>query len=197
MDAWRRRMGAKGGYTLLEAVLALIIASGAILTIALGLLTSGNADQHTNSRQRVNLALSTFTENLKYSLSECPAVSSPAPSSGRPANPPSHATTLLDRTLEKAEVAKWVDRGIVFTVTDVEYGDTDPYDFGAGVPEAFDGACSDPAPTGPSDLRPPPWYPVIRVTVQACFGLAPDAVDCPEGEPVEQVSVVKRGGRRG
>ncbi len=128
-----RRRG-QGGFTLIEAVLSLVVVSIAILSIAAGLFTSARADNRTNEQLRGNLALATFTENLRY-----------VPSGGAGCSSSDHAATLLANTLLEPEVGEWVDRGMVFAVTDVEYA---CWQVDAG-DEDFTAPCNAPGPTSP------------------------------------------------
>jgi Tfp pilus assembly protein PilV len=181
----------QSGVTLIEAVLSLIVVSVAIISIAGGLLTSVRVDDKANRRQRANLALTTFVENMPY-------VSPPGSCA---TSPTAHATSLYNNTVTmtangqavpQPEVQQWLDRGAVFTVTDVEYSD---WRVVTGE-EQFTASCND-KPTSPDPNRPTPFYPVIRVTVEACLGSGPGASSCAAEEPVVATQAVKRGGRIG
>jgi Tfp pilus assembly protein PilV len=185
------RARGQGGFTLIEAVLSVVVVSTAIVSIAAGLLGAARIDNRTNERQRANLALTTFVENLDHVQSSCPAVSTPAPATGA-SNGASHATALLSATAAEPEVAEWIDRGMVFSITRVEYA---RWDVAAGA-EDFTAACNTPPPTNPNPLRPRPYYPVIRVTVTACQG-GVGASTCAGDAVVVQTQSIERGGRNG
>ena len=192
--AKRRDLGAtrpagQSGFTLLEALIALVVTSVAVMAIAGGLLLSTRVDNQTNAQQRANLALTTFMENIEFvqapsASADCgtgsggPAVSSPGVS-----NPPSHAAQLMGTAVADPEVQTWINRGMMFRITSVTYG-TD--DSGPGA-ETFGSDCS--APTAE------PKYPVIKITAEACRASAA-AVSCGESVAVD-AEVVKRGGRTG
>lgn len=205
------RARGQGGFTLLETVVALIVVSIAILTIAYGLLTSVNIDNNSNLQQRTNLALTTFIENLPYSAPgpDCVPVTDPPPRTGTGGIPgPSHGADLIEDTLSRPnpdpsgvparlpnpEVERWIDRGVVFTVTDVSYAVWSVTD---DEPEDFSAACDAPGPPSPNPARPLPYYPVIKVTVEACWSGQADASQCPEGAMTVRGEAIRRGGRTG
>lgn len=189
----RAKARGESGYTLIEAVLAVLVVSIAILAIAGGLLASVRIDNKTNAVQRANLALSTFTENLTFTQATCPAVSDPAPTSGTVlTSPDSHALRLLSATLDQPEVQEWVDRGMVFSIIDVDYAD---WRVTGRATESFTGDCSDTGPTAADPLRPAPYFPTIRVQVRACQQGPSGPERCGDDEPTVTAEVVERGGR--
>lgn len=182
------------GYTLIEVIIAMFVIGVAILGLMMGLLTNMKANNVANQQQRTNLALTTFLENMPYvapSGASCVAVSDPPPSSGTGGSSvPSNAKSLLDRALTSPEVQRWVDRGIVFTVTGVEYAKWTVSGTGT---EDFGAACD---AAGPAIGQP--WFPAIRVSVQACWSGAAGSSSCgSENSVTVRAQVVRRGGRLG
>lgn len=202
---------AQAGFTLVETVVALLVVTIAILTIAYGLLTSITTDNNSNLQQRTNLALTTFLENLPYVAPPegCVPVTDPPPSTGDGGIPgPSHGADLIENTLSRPnpeeggvparipnpEVERWVSRGVVFTVTNVEYAKWDVSD---DEPEDWTAPCDAPGPISPDPARPLPYYPVIKVTVEACWSGRADASQCPDGSMTVRGEAIRRGGRTG
>ncbi len=188
----RRLVGDQRGLTMIEALLSVIIVSVAVVTIAGGLLLSSRVDNDTNERQRANLALTTFSENLTYTARPdgvaCGIGAGAPVSSSGATNPSSHAALLMERATGATEVAEWIDRGMMYRITAVAYGSSTS---GAGE-EAFSASCS----TAAADPDAP-VYPVIRVEVEACRTRSAVATSCPAGAVVVASDVVRRGGRSG
>jgi type II secretory pathway pseudopilin PulG len=154
--SYRLRTTGEGGFTLLEAVLVLFIASVGILSVALGLLTALNSDNRTNQAQRLNLAMTTVVDSLKqqsYLPAVCPGASTPAPRSDDPdlASNSSPAGRYLRRVVGDWDpvtktwlltpqgaptgdeaVQGWIDQGVVFSITDVQYWSSDTKNVASG-----------------------------------------------------------------
>lgn len=188
--------GGQRGYTLMEALIAILVSSIAIVTIASGLIASIRIDDSANIRQRMNLALATFLENLEYTR--------PAPDCAD--DPDGHAQSILAKILDDPDVApnapnppnaddqyslevmQWVDeRYMVFQIPSVRYTNWDAGD-DFSVPETFTDDCE--------AMAPPPAYPVIEVTVEVCYVLDPAVTNC-DGRAVERAVVIRRGNRSG
>lgn len=191
------RARGQGGFTLVEGVLCVLVAGLGILAVALGLLTSVRLDNRANDQQRLNLALRTFTESAAYSRSPVGAcgASDPAPTTDTLATAPlSHAREILRAAVARGDLQRWIDRRVLFTVTDVEYGTTVTSATTVPGQELF-AAASD-LPSCPAPVAPAPSYPVIRISVTACRGVEVAGVRrCEEGAPVVRAQVIKRGGR--
>lgn len=194
-------MTGEGGFTLLEAVLVVFVSSVGILSVALGLLTAINSDGRTNRAQRLNLAMTTAVDALKqqsYLPAVCPGVSNPAPRSddanlslntspaGRylrrvvgdydPVTKQWLLTSTGGPTGDEA-VQGWVDQGVVFSITDVQYW-TSNYTIGSG--DGF-GYPTNVNPTlRTCDANAYSW-PAARLLVQACWKSDTVGVCDPEG----------------
>lgn len=184
-------LGDEHGFTLLEATIALAVVSIAIIALATGLLVTIRSDNQSNLQQRTNLALGTFVDNLAYvaPATVCTPVSSPPPtSSSADAADASHARSLLQATLAKPEVARLADDGMLFTVTNVAYADRSQVD--AEV-EEFTAPCDAPPPANP------PYFPVIKVSVTACWAGSRSATTCSPDSVAVSTESVERGSRTG
>lgn len=181
----RRRARGQGGFTLVEGVLTIAVTSLGLLAVALGLLTSVRADNSANEQQRLNLALTTFSESLQYR--GCGAYASPARPPGTPAptdetfDPPSSlAAEFLATAVQQPQLAEWIDRGYTFSVVRVEY---------------WDPSSSDPSGTDtyvqqcPGDEQ----WPAVRLSISACRGSESDGDTglCAD-ERIVEAQVVKR-----
>lgn len=180
---------------MLEVVLVIAIASIGILTVAIGLLTSVSADNRANDQQRLNLAMTTFAESVRWvSPEECPGDQAflnedpPHPTNETVgAAPDSLRAAFLLAALEEPEMQAWVDRGITFSVTGVRYWDPEWEAELVGDPDhpALDHPCHD------EDLR----WPVVKVSLVACWGDDDDggAGECRDDRTPIDAQVVKRG----
>lgn len=191
------RAQGQGGFTLVEGIICVLVAALGILSVALGLLTSVRVDNRSNDQQRLGLAMRTFTESAAYSRptggAACGA-SDPAPSSANLASAPSsHAKQILEAAIAKGDLQRWIDRRVMFTVTDVEYGtEVDPLDPTAQ--ERF--VSADDLASCPAPVEPAPSYPVIRISVSACLSVVVAGErQCEDGAPVVDAQVIERGGR--
>lgn len=178
----RRVRGAhrgQAGFTLLEAVLVVTIASIGILAIALGLLTSIRGDSLANRQQRLNLAMTTFADSVKradWIAPACPAVGTTPPRTNDP-NLKLDATPagriLYGIAGDDAAVAgvprpdpgvrQLRTQGVVFSITDVQYWDDTKF--------TGDGFLTTCATQNMS-------WPVAKLKVKVCFtGSGPDGCD--------------------
>ena len=181
----RRAARGQGGFTLLEAILVVTIASIGILAIALGLLTSIRGDGLANRQQRLNLAMTTFADSVKradWMAPTCPAVAA----SGAPrTNDPNlrFGQDLASKVLygiagDEGAVAN-VPRpdpgvrqlraeGVVFSITDIQYWDDTKF--------TGNGYLTTCAAQNMS-------WPVAKLQLKVCFtGSEPDG--CAEDSPV-------------
>jgi len=184
-------LGGEHGFTLLEATIALAVVSIAIIALATGLLVTIRSDNQANLQQRTNLALGTFVDNLAYvaPATVCTPVSSPPPtSSSADAASASHARSLLQATLAKPEVAGLADDGMLFSITNVAYADRSQVD--AEV-EEFTAPCNAPPPANP------PYFPVIKVSVSACWAGSRSATVCSPDSVTVSTESIERGSRTG
>jgi type II secretory pathway pseudopilin PulG len=185
----QRRQRDQRGLTLIEAVLALVIVVVAIISIAGGLLVSARVDNFANETQRANLALQTFVENLEYrppGANPCGVGAGAPVSAPGVSNPPSHAGSIMTTALGADEVQEWIDRGMLFRITDLQYASVGT---GPGA-ETFSPTC--PTPPAPED----PFYPVVRLEVEACLVVDTTRTDCDDAVGVVADAVL-RGGRTG
>ncbi len=188
----------QGGFTLVEGVICVLVAALGISAVALGLLTSVKVDNSSNEQQRLNLAMRTFTESAAYSRPSAGAVcgaTDPAPSTANLATvPASHARQVLQSALAKGDLQRWIDRRVMFTVTDVEYGAVVSNTSTTLAQEQFVSAAV--LAACPAPVSPPPSYPVIRISVTACLRVqVAGESQCQQGSPVLDAQVIKRGGR--
>ena len=195
-------MTGEGGFTLLEAVLVVFVSSIGILSVALGLLTAINSDGRTNRAQRLNLAMTTVVDALKqqsYLPAVCPGVPNPAPRSDDAdlSLNTSPAGRYLRRVVGDYDsvnqrwlltpsggptgdeaVQGWVDEGVVFIITDVQYWSSDTKNVASGDGFGY------PTNVNPSlracDANPYSW-PAARLLVQACWKSDTVGVCDPEG----------------
>lgn len=100
-----RRGSGQSGFSLIEALLVLVIASAVILVLAVGMQTVVETDGQTNRIQRGGLALTTVTEALRSS--DVPFVQCPV------------GATTIERTYEDAVKQRLqdVDKVVVPTFT--------------------------------------------------------------------------------
>ncbi len=122
-----RRRG-QGGFTLLEAVIVVLVASVGIVSIAIGLQTAVTQDNRSNEQQRFNLAVTSFAEAVKRPTvwvdCECPDPSNPIDPTGDaiastdPNTLPSVATldpsprhSVVRAVRDEPEVLQWTNRG--------------------------------------------------------------------------------------
>ena len=165
----RLRTTGEGGFTLLEAVLVVLVSSVGILAVALGLLSAISIDGRTNRQQRLNVASTTILDQLERTPPQtptCPEVSSPAPRSDQSAlgANTSAAAKYLRSALSAPQVQQWVDRGVVFSVTRLNYWASTGVSRGDGCvgPDNIEQSlkvCS----TNDYD------YPVARLEILACW----------------------------
>ena len=212
----RLRTTGEGGFTLLEAVLVVFVSSIGILSVALGLLTAINSDNRTNQAQRLNLAMTTVVDALKqqsYLPAVCPGVSNPAPrsddadlaSNASPAGRYLHRVVgdwdpVTKRWLLTATggptgdeaVQGWIDQGVVFSITDVQYWSSDTKNIASGDGFGY------PTNVNPSlrtcDANSYQW-PAARMMVQACWKTTTVGECDPEGG--KELSTVTIHGPRG
>jgi hypothetical protein len=190
-----RRWGTRGqgGFTLLEGVICVAITAVGLMAVALGLLTSTKVDNQANDLQRLNLATRSFTESTSFSR---PPVGTPCGSTSPPPSTvtlgsaaPSHAKLLLQSAVGRGDLDRWIDQRVVFTVTDVEYGQSS-----GTAQEQFIAASA--LATCPAPVAPAPSYPVIRISVRVCRGgEVGGASVCDPSSPVVDAQVIERGGR--
>lgn len=201
----RLRTTGEGGFTLLEAVLVIIVTSIGILSVAYGLLAAINADGRANKLQRLNLAMTTAVDALKqtpYLPLECPAVSNPAPQSGDTnlASNNSPAGRYLYKIVGDFNpttktwsggdpaVDQWLEQGVVLSVVEANYWDAsiasgNGYRY-SGNPDTSLQACNDTQYS----------WPVTRLTVTACWN-TDGPTGCEQGGGTIKSSVALHGPR--
>ena len=212
----RLRTCGEGGFTLLEAVLVVFVSSIGILSVALGLLSAINSDGRTNRAQRLNLAMTSVVDSLKqqsYLPAVCPGVSNPAPrsddtnlaSNSSPAGrylrrvvgdyDPITKTWLLNAqggpTGDEA-VQGWIDQGVVYSITDVQYWSSDTKNVASGDGFVY------PTNVNPGlracETNSYSW-PAARLLVRACWKSETVGVCDPDGGT--ELSTVTIHGPRG
>lgn len=192
-----RRRG-QGGFTLVEGVLCVAITAIGLLAVVLGLLTSVRVDNRANEQQRLNLAVKTFSESVSYSRprsgAPCGATTPPPTSATLASDPASHAKQVIEAAVARGDIQRWMDQRVLFVVTDVEYGAYEPSPSTTVAQERF--VTADALVSCPAPVSPPPSWPVIRISVTACYEAEiGGVVQCSPDAASVDAQFIKRGGR--